>query len=768
MRKSAAKRVNRQGDIFKKSTNFEKKGVNQGVNQRCKPENEVNTFHNSINNNSFYKIDVWLTTKKAVNLLGISKAGFHKNRKAGKYITRLIRGNGGDQYEILLSSLPQHVQSKYYDEHSAARRSNPSLFIQNLTIPAAVGQTALTSPTEQPATISISTGQGAPPSSSLPALPFNRLSENEIESEIYSNLADWERKKVDKYLAIFHAAEGLKGKALKSFVDRWNEKNPHMKTSYSRFFQLKTKYVAQGISGLVPGYGRNVGKSKINDSIFEYFKTAYLKEGAPSLRSCWTRTMGFASTKNIHIDPKNFPSFITFLRRLEREFPKDQIYRARHGFEAWNKKYGYYMDRDYSNIKPGEIFVSDHAQVDVLVKLSNGKIVAPWVTTFRDFKTSKWLGWLHHAEAPNSDHVFQSFYFAVRDYGLPRDIIIDNGKDYRVRDFAGGKKYHRVSYDKHRISPMLILLGVTPHFTTLGNAQAKPIERDFLKNKEWFSKHMRGYRGGNVKERPESLREEVKRGDLLSWKEYCKCIDLFITNILNKTPSQGKVLHGRSPNEAWENEAQAINKVSPDSLKLFCMRTSGTFTIGRNGVRDGAVGVTYYAPWMDSMKGEKCYLRRDPQAYQEAWVFKTDNDEFIGKAAIAELAPALARTPIEKHTLKDLINRKRRIEKTSKVYFENKSIPSPEETLNDMARGIAVQNKSRGYVSEKKVTKKVYKIKKTFLDGAIKKERGERHAHTFSLSALLPPEEPKKPKIYNWLSEKKWDERYGVVEDPVL
>jgi len=58
---------------------------------------------------------VWLSSKEATELLGISKATFHENRKNGKYISRLIEGNGGKQYEIYLQSLGPTAVSKYYD-----------------------------------------------------------------------------------------------------------------------------------------------------------------------------------------------------------------------------------------------------------------------------------------------------------------------------------------------------------------------------------------------------------------------------------------------------------------------------------------------------------------------------------------------------------------------------------------------------------------------------------------------------------------------------
>ena len=111
---------------------------------------------------------------------------------------------------------------------------------------------------------------------------------------------------------------------------------------------------------------------------------------------------------------------------------------ARFGNAAWNKKYASYIPRDYSNLRAGSCWVSDHAQIDVAVNF-NGSVCFPWVTVFRDVKTSKWLGWFLHADAPNSDHIFQAFYYGVQHFGLPDDIYLDNGKDYRCKDFAGGR-----------------------------------------------------------------------------------------------------------------------------------------------------------------------------------------------------------------------------------------------------------------------------------------------------------------------------------------
>jgi hypothetical protein len=581
--------------------------------------------------------------------------------------------------------------------------------------------------------------------------------ELDLEAEIYSSAPEWARGKADKYIAVLRASKGLKGTALKRFISGWNIKHPDLKTSYPRVVEARRIYWDQGVSGLLAHYGRAAGRSIVKDEWFKYFKAAYLVEGAPSVKSCWIKTLGYVKGLARELVLKTFPSPKSFLRRLEREIPKSAIYLARYGKEAWNRKYGTYIDRDYTNLNPGECLVSDHAQVDVAVMIPSGKICFPWVTAWRDFKSGMWLSWLHHPETPNSDHVFQSFYYAVRKYGLPADVYMDNGKDYRCRDFAGGKKYHKVAVDEGRAMTMLSMLEIIPHFSLPRNAQAKTIERDFLKNKEWFSKHVPGYRGGHVRERPEKLKDEIKAGKVLGWGEFTELMDVFIKDVLNKMPSGGKVLQGMSPEELWDRERTKMRKVSIDALRLFCMRTSRALTIGRNGVRDSEVGCTYWAEWMTGIKGEKVYLRRDIAAYQEAWVFNAKDDEYLGKAYMAESAAALARTPVEKAQLKRLLAQKKRIEKITKSFIEIKDVPSPDEALAHMRSGVAVLNKHRGYKAGKSKCVGMVRLPNTAMDQAIRKEKEMQKEGTYDLSAIVPPERDKR-KIHIFETDRVFEE----------
>jgi transcriptional regulator with XRE-family HTH domain len=334
----------------------------------------------------------------------------------------------------------------------------------------------------------------------------------------------------------------------------------------------------------IAGYGHNKGKSIVSDEYFEYFKSLYLKERGPSIKSCWRTVLGYAKRK-YGVQQKDFPSLFSFKRRLKFEIPEQAIYLARYGEAAWNRKYALYVDRDYSNVLAGECWVSDHAQLDVMVFDENGNPTCPWVTVWRDFKTSKWLAWELYCGNPNSDRIFQTFFHSALKYGRPDSVYIDNGKDYRAKDFAGG----RSSCDIKKAQPMLKLIGVKVRFALPYNAQTKPVERDFLKIKEMLSRHLQGFRGGNVTERPSKLKDEIKNQKLLKFADFKNLFDDFIENALNKMPSNGKNLKGKSPNQLWSEEFKIKNVIARDELKLFCIKTSRTFAITRNGVRDGEI-----------------------------------------------------------------------------------------------------------------------------------------------------------------------------------
>lgn len=573
------------------------------------------------------------------------------------------------------------------------------------------------------------------------ALDF--LSEEEkrrLSIEEYHKTPNYNRKKADKYLVFIQQYGIIKSeRLLKEAVEDWNINNPDNKTSTRSIRYAYKAHEEKYIIGLLGKYGKRKGESTVKDEWFEHFKSLYLKEGAPSVESCWHQVVGRVSRFNPDFSLLDFPSSQAFKRRLDNEVPETVQYLQRYGYSKWNRKYSNYIERDYSKIRAGQIWVSDHAQMDVAVKFGD-KVVYPWLTAWMDIKSKKMIGWYLHPEAPNSDHIFQSFYYSALDWGLPEDILIDNGKDYRCNDFAGGRiTRHKCEVDENKTKSMLSLIDVNPHFALPYNAQTKPIERAFKLIKEGFTVHLVGYRGGNVVERPEKLQDEIKNGQILNFEEFKKYFDDYIQNVYNKMPSKGsKVLKGKSPDQLWAEEFTQKRFVSKDELKLFCMRTSNPVKISRNGIKDSKLKVTYWAEWMSGYKGEKVYLRRDLNDFRDAWVFNAENDEFIGKAAMNEAIDFLANAPINKKLLKEKLAEKRRDFKQHKSFKPAKTDSIDEIILNQKSYTKVVS----GEIKEAKPD--IIKVSNTAIKETVKKAKKQDKQGKYNLDKYDYKTEPKK------------------------
>ena len=585
---------------------------------------------------------------------------------------------------------------------------------------------------------------------------FDDVAVLENNAELYAKATITARKQADKYLELINLTKYMKHSAIIEFLQDWNEKYPDKKSSYASLHRAKTNYKKFGISALLSKKGIKQTKP-IDAKYFEYYKSLYLKEGAPSAFFCWQVTLGYAK-KHEDFDASNFPSYKTFDRHLKKEIPKQAIYLARYGQAAWNKKYATYIPRDYLNIKAGSCWVSDHAQIDVAVDF-NGTTYFPWVTVFRDVKTSKWLGWFLHLDAPNSDHIFQTFYYAVQKFGIPNDVYLDNGKDYRCKDFAGGR--HKpcepsttgarkqkagkitVQHFKDKENSLLRNLGIDVLFALPYNAQTKPIERDFLKVKTFMSKGFVGYRGGKITERPEKLKNEIKNNKIMQFDEFKTVFDDFIENYLNKKPSGGKVLQGKSPDELWAEEFKVKKVISKDALKLFCMRTSKDVKISRNGIYDSQFGVTYWADWMVYKKGIKVFMRRDVNAYQEAWVFDAQTQEFLGKANTFSPISFLAKTNVEKAIYKKALAIKKKEQKILKSFINTKYQTSNVEIVKNLVKSLD----KKEFNSKVKVSK----IANTSMDKIVQNERKNDYMSKLEENNIKP--------IFKTESEKRrWEE----------
>lgn len=468
------------------------------------------------------------------------------------------------------------------------------------------------------------------------ALIVNRLAPGQKGTSLHlSGNSDDEERKVGLSEAHLHSQKGRqiagkklefyegfkirKGrKAKKAYIEEWNLINPGFKESLRTAYRIGACIRENREADLIPKWGGR-DRSSVPDEPFKYFKNLYLTQQRRAASVCCDL---------LRIQFPDIPSIASFLRRLEREVPKHVILYYREGPQAYDRKFGGYADLDYSTVKSGEMSVMDHNQIDVEVLGPDGKPFFPWSTKCADIRSRKMLSVVLSVQ-PNSDTIHLAFRRACLRFGVPRQVVVDNGKDFRSRIFTGGMRRHRGQIDEMATKSLLFQVGVIGRFTNFYAAKSKPIERSFLTDKEKFSRVFPTFRGGNVQERPEELKEILKSGKLIPMAEFERLYWGYLEAVFNNSPHRGKGMEGRSPNEVFAegNVARPID--NEDLLSLLLYKSSRPVTVGKNGVT--LFGRVYYADPLLQLKGQTVYLRYDPAEVGRVWVY-TMKDEFICQA----------------------------------------------------------------------------------------------------------------------------------------
>ncbi|MEI6125193.1 MAG: transposase family protein [Pseudomonadota bacterium] len=585
-------------------------------------------------------------------------------------------------------SIPDSVREFFYKQQLAERRAKH----------ATINPPMLSAPAGSPA-------PKAPQPEISPALDA-ALDEKQIDQNFIDlfDCKSYQREHAKAWLEIVYAVKYMSTAEKKIFIKGTG-------FSYSTLRRKLKAYNRKGIPGLYPKWGKAEGRTTVKDEWQKYFEAIYCNQNQLSAAYCRTLTLGhFRDTTE---DISKFPSFDCFLRRLRREVSKGLIYYAREGEHKWNAKYGYYLEGDDSAMFAGERYVGDHYLFDVQVyDPVTKKINRPWLSAWCDQVSNKFVGWSIHIEPPSSIHVLASLTMAIKECGVPAEILTDNGKDY-IRVVGKRKKTNR----DQEIKTMLAFAGIDSKLARIKNAQAKIIERGFRDVAAHCAKLCIAYTGSNTDSRPEKLKTEIKRGELLTIDEFRVLVSQYIREVHNRQPSKGK-LKGKCPDQLWEERRKPPVWLSSAALELLSMQPTRMATIGRNGVRDSEFNQIYWAEWMIHRKGEEVYLLRNPKDARFAYVFTADGK--IIKDSKAEMQGKIAHrakgVPLTFELLKGMLREQAKEKKIHKQYHDNQYKPKSEELLKDAIQGTAALNELAGYVPQTNAPETVVDLPATELD----------------------------------------------------
>jgi hypothetical protein len=213
--------------------------------------------------------------------------------------------------------------------------------------------------------------------------------------------------------------------------------------------------------------------------------------------------------------------------------------------KAYVDKFAPYYPRDHRDVEALQILCGDHSERDVLVRLPDGSLARPWLTTWQCVRTGLIWGWYLDL-TPSSRTIGLAYANGVRTFGAqpiarPDEgfysyLYTDQGRDYkshaitgkvltfkRAAAIEGGLAFlcdqrgtQALDANNERHVGLIRELGLKWLEARGYNAREKPVERFHRDVSGWESKTFEvEYCGPNPTKRPDACRDAADRHNRL-------------------------------------------------------------------------------------------------------------------------------------------------------------------------------------------------------------------------------------------------------------
>lgn len=400
------------------------------------------------------------------------------------------------------------------------------------------------------------------------------------------------------------------------------------KLSAATLYRWQEDYKNGGIEGLVPQYNRLTGAQNLSTEEKELIQAYYLDENRPSLAHI------LRLIRRYHGRAIKYSAARRYINRL----PRALIIRKREGAKAYNDKAAPFIKRGY-DMDVMQIVSADHHILDLLCRHpQKGTPFRPWLTMIIDYRSRKPLGWQVSA-TPNRYSILAALEQCVASYGIPSEIHIDNGKDFRSK-LLNGETISIRNNDPFGGKQTLELqgifgrLGARVHFVTPYRAQAKPVERFFRFVAETFSKEFPSYTGSNTSARPadtalyyKRINGQERRGDLLELEDVAVLLNLWVKRFSAEHRHSGDGMLGRTPDQVFAEESGSPRPIMPLKWRELIFAEEFTRIIQRTGI--SIDNEDYYAPEVAEYLGQQIIARRPIKDRESIIVFAPDGRQLF-------------------------------------------------------------------------------------------------------------------------------------------
>lgn len=537
----------------------------------------------------------YLTVKEVAELKGCSERYIQRLVKSNKMVAEEQINSSNNQicYLIAVSSLSDDLQTKYYKQ----KRTEAGIMPE---------KTELDQPAKEPGLKYRSKGT----------------------KRAFDSFTAEERETIQFWIDLLNEWKAERSKRKdktefdKLFVAHQKYLNADLNISPDILYRKYSAYKNECYEELIDKRGGwNKGKSKLADDsvIWQSFLSVYLNQSDPKISKCYRMVCAYIAEEYPELTVE-IPSAACFRRKIET-LPFAVLEYSHKGAKAMHDHCVPYANRKKNNVYANDVWVMDNYTIDVIIKENENseKTKRLYITTVLDVKSNVLVGW-NITESPDSNSTLDALRFAMLRFGIPKRLYFDNGREFTTLDIAGERRNRKVAKDKKGNIPITIVekLGVELIFAKPTNAQAKVVERIHRIIKEQYCTAQYGYCGGNVVERPEILKTNIKKGNIETEAELRETFADFADNVYNVQPygSSESKYKGMTLIDVWNASIAetSIRKASAEVLDLLMLRNAGFQNVKRDGVF-----ITYHGEkiWYYDKKitwqhiGEKVCVRYD-------------------------------------------------------------------------------------------------------------------------------------------------------------
>lgn len=507
----------------------------------------------------------YLTVKELAELKGCSGSYISRMIRDSKiqYIEKINSSNNQPYYAIPIASLSEELQAKYYKQ----KRTETGIMPETVE-------------SEQP--------------TKKPGLKYR----SKGTKRTFDSFTAEEREIIRFWIDLLNEWQAERSKRKdktefdKIFVAHQKYINADINISPDILYRKYSAYKNECYEELIDKRGGwNKGKSKLADDsvIWQSFLSLYLDQSEPKISKCYRMVCAYIAEEYPELTVE-IPSVACFRRKIETLSFAILEY-SHKGAKAMHDHCVPHANRRKDAVYANDVWVMDNYTIDVIIKENENseKTKRLYITTVLDVKSNVLVGW-NITESPDSNSTLDALRFAMLRFGIPKTLYFDNGREFTTLDIAGEQRRRKVAKDKKGDIPLTIVekLGIELIFAEVTNAQAKVVERIHRIIKEQYCTAQYGYCGGNVVERPEILKTNIKNGNIETEAELRETFADFADNIYNVQPygSSETKYKGMTLIDVWNASIAetSIRKASAEVLDLLMLRNAGFQNVKRDGV----------------------------------------------------------------------------------------------------------------------------------------------------------------------------------------